>query len=781
MTSAADQPPGPPSILTPFLLLTGLGCFAAIGWLGRIDVPRLVERQVTAARGAISPETSQWLQSSPWQGPLLWTGMALLAAAGILHFQRKLFRRVITGDFAPDAQASSVAQDRPGRSPAPWGMILAAWAAVVLRFPATLTSGYFRYDDFDLLSVARGGNFWTTLWQPHGDHVMPLTRLLATLGSFLFGTTPWPYNLGVWCCMGLVLMTGILLLAELHASRPAQLCFIVVVVFWSPWAEIMSGYYILSSYLLIAALGFGAVSSYLRWRRRGRGIDLLSTAACVLLAPLVDLSGSYVPGALLVFLGADLACSVPQGGLRAWLTHHRLLLAGCGLAGAIGLGTIIGAYALGDSGVFLGMSAHGGISAAKAAGDLGYLLSAGTLSSLVIPFIYARLPSVLLWSVVGATVAAWLAFTFFALLRAEKSRRWSMAAAFGVVLGAGLMVVLGRPSAETTVVRWAAKHICPVYLWMGLLLALSWDSLWRAAAGRLRLLWAESTLIAAIGFILLQGAFGLLGMAVSFPPFGYAAEIRDAGRRRAALAQLREQVIGPLAGGTGPMVAPILDGNYLQSMHPSLFDYNLSDYFPFLPALEGRIEFVRTPAMQPQSPSNAPVRTVPELRHAVSDSFRQRLAASPGLQAYYFREVPLRTAPVPGGAAKSDAPFNLKVNGGRVTAAADGGALIESDGHTEISIRENPWDPEAAPRLRLLAHRTDIASGAETPATVVFRPDLLSRDWHGTIALGGDPGSVLEFDLRQAYVFALSTQVDRLRLVLTTPGRYYFRMAEILP
>jgi hypothetical protein len=640
----------------------------------------------------------------------------------------------------------------------PGGVVAAGLLVVAWYFP-TLHGGYFRYDDFELLTVAQDQAFWTSLWQPHGDHVMPLTRVLAWVGLKLFGVAAWPYNLWLWFCLGGVLVAGMLLLGEMGVSRPAQWIFVTLVVFWSPWAEMMTGYYILSTYLLIALLGLTAAWLYLRWRRCGRTGDVAALAGCILLAPLIDVSGCYVIGIGGVFLGLDLAGRAGTEGFRSWLIRHRFPLGALLVAVVAVASCLLYAYQVVNPGVFLGMAGEESRSLVQLVRDLAYLFSSGTLLSMVTPFVYARLPGGLLGGLTIAVLGLWLVFFIAALRSATQPRRLMLGAILLVVLGTGLMVCLGRPTSGTWVVRWAAKHICPVYLWLCLFVVAGWDTLWLKLTSQRRRTFAELTVVGLMGFVAAQTAFGLLGMAVAFPPFGYPAEIRDAGRRRAAVERLRDDVVGMMAKHLGDGgVIPTLDGNYLKATCPSLFSYNLSHYSPFFGHQPGRPELVRNPAMQTWHATT--VRTVPVLREAVSPALPRLLADDPVLRSYYFAEVPLEAR-------------SLAAN------RPPGGTRVESDGSSIVSLRAEAWDPEVLPRLQLAAEDRDAAGNLTV--TVVFWSELLQADWRGTVALSQIPGQTTEVDLRQVYAFALSPRVANLRVILPEPGRYWFRLAEAAP
>ncbi len=746
------------SVLAIFLFTTGLLCAVVSGaaWLADIDAPELIRQALQRAQGTVSDETMFWLRSLRPLRTLTLTGVALLLSAVIAHFAR----RPLQARFARAPEPAAAVRERP------W--ILAACIALLVatQFHSTLRSGYFRYDDFELLAVAGDDLSWNVLWSLHGDHVLPLTRLLAWSALHLFGTAPWIYNLFVLVCMGGLLFSACRVLAALGASRAAQAVFLVLVVFWSPWAELMSGYYILSSYLLITWMSLVAFHSHLSWRRTHRTGPVAVLLLCLLLAPLVDISGAYVPAAGAVFVALGIFRENQKASLHDRLVAHRWPIAAVVSATVISAAWLFHVYAHVHPNTFLGMAAGEGRSLTRTLLDLLYAFDAGLLLSMVVPFVYARMPLILL-GVLGVGVAiAGFWFMRSVTLKADRGRRSSVLAIALVLAGVCLMVVLGRPSEQTVVVRWAAKHIGPAYVWLCLLLAFGWDTLWTHSRSRARL--TECTVIALVVFSMTQTAFGMLGMAVEFPPFGYPAEIRDAQRRRTAVTELGRDIASKLVDNTGaPLTAPTLDGRYIERAYPSLFSYNLSHYLSFFGAVAPRLNLVRNPVMQRWH--TGAVRTVPVLRDTVSPLFLERLKTDETLRGFYLAEVSLNFEPsVP------------SVTTSMMAHPPSGPAELASDGGLEIPIRDSAWDPETAPVLRLWIERK---AGDNRPVnlTVVFFSELTGADWHGRLDYPGTVTGALQVDLRQIYAFSLSRQVSRLRIVLAAPGHYRLHAAEIIP
>lgn len=742
-----DQPntQNSPPVLAGSMFVAGLASALASVWLSRFDLAGFVEQRITRASGGISGETDAWLRNTNFAGALLIAGLAL-AGLGVLYFlSRKSFLRSFQRLAAIDPPGSRV-------------LAAIACAAVLLYYLPTLGSGYFRYDDFDFLSVAQSKTLWDAIWLPHGDHVYLLTRAAAFVGYHIFGVATWPWNLWLLLTFCGALVAGLLLLGELGVSRPARLVFVVLVIFWSPWAEMMSGYYLLNPYMVIAALSLCAAWCYLRWRRKGGKLEAFGIAASCLLAPLIDVSGVYVFGVCGVFLACDFAAGATNGGLRSWLRQHRSLLTGLAFAVAVSGCVLIYAYRVAHPGTFLSMAHEHARTGPQFVRDLAYLFDVGVLLSMVTPFVYARIPAAVLGTLATMVFVVWLVILIFAFRSAGKPRRLAMVAMLMTILGVCLMVNLGRPPAETWIVRWAAKHVCPAYIWSCVLLAACWDTLWLKVTEARRLLVGEITVTVLALFLAAQTAFGLLGMAVSFPPFGYPAGIRDAVRRRSAVEALSRQVADRMATLPGDSaVVPTLDGKFINAAYPSLFIYNLSIYRPFFSDSAAGLDFVRNPAMQSWDTSS--VRTVPVLRDAVSPDFIRLLAEDPVLKAFYFESV------------------SMVATSKQMEVQTTGGTTFESNGSTPIVVREQPWDPEKAPRLQIEVRTAANSHPEGITVNVVFWSELAKSDWAGSFVLQSQPGVITEVDLRQVYAFSLSNHVSNLRVMPEMPGTYWIRLA----
>jgi hypothetical protein len=635
----------------------------------------------------------------------------------------------------------------------------------------TLSFGYFRYDDFDFVSFAQLYPLRELLLLPHGDHVLPLSRILAHAYYHSFGVAAWPANLAILLCMAGTVVMGCRILHALDVSRFAQAIFTALVLLWSPWAEVMSGYYILSTYVLIVFLSLTAYLAFLGWQHRRHARYPFVLSLCCLLGPLIDVSGAYLLPAGLVMFAGDWLTNGREAGLRSWWGIQRPMILSWCLACTLAVGSLVYAYAIAHPGVFLGMSGEAERSLLRLAFDTGYAFSAGLLVSMGAPFIYARLPLTLLTILCALALACWAAIAISGFRRSTSPRRTQLGVMLAIVLGICLMVAMGRPSDETPVVRWAAKHVGPAYLWLCLFLAACWDNIVRSLRELSRTAGIQLTALAVLAFGALQGGFDWLGMAVDFPPFGYPAEIRDAVRRRAAIDSLKIDVMRPFSSmEPKPAAIPTLDGPFIEAHHRSLFIYNLSRYQPFFEDLPFTPDLIRNDAMQ--QPALGRVDTVPSLRTAAGPEIVAAINKDPRLKRYYFGRITLNPLSVPSGPSSPGAT--------QATDDAYKTAKVDPGERHEIVVRQGTWDPETASLLRLALERLTPASAAPINVAVTFWSEAFGADWTGYAELPAS-GETVTFDLLQVYAFALSGRVGNLRLHLSSSGEYRLVAHDLVP
>ena len=220
-----------------------------------------------------------------------WAGLAL-AAAGAGYW-------LWFGALRPQAERWW----RWGQLPAQGGCIWLGFGALALVTlagfdGASFRAGFFRQDDFaflqDIRDVPRLGQ---QLWLLHNDHILPLYRLEVWTLARLAGPLATSARLAAWfnaanlVTCWLYLLAGGWLLFELGVSRLIFLGAAFVPLIWPGWGEFTAGYYTLSIYVQVAALGFAASAGVVRaWSNRSFGWLALALLA-MLIATALDSSG----------------------------------------------------------------------------------------------------------------------------------------------------------------------------------------------------------------------------------------------------------------------------------------------------------------------------------------------------------------------------------------------------------------------------------------------------------------------------------------------------------
>jgi hypothetical protein len=171
--------------------------------------------------------------------------------------------------------------------------------------------GFFRQDDFSFLQVVREtAGLCRQLLLYHNDHLYPLYRLevwgivtgagpTASTGALAAG-----FNAVNAATCAFMLLSGCWLLHELGASRLTLLAFTFLTWAWPGWGEFTAGYYTLSAYVQVQALGFGACAAMLRGLRRGSAAWLALSLLLAVGAAGTDVTGVSVFAALLLLCAA---------------------------------------------------------------------------------------------------------------------------------------------------------------------------------------------------------------------------------------------------------------------------------------------------------------------------------------------------------------------------------------------------------------------------------------------------------------------------------------------
>lgn len=422
-----------------------------------------------------------------------WFGWTALLGAGIAAVL-ELFRRVAPSSHK---RVASWMVEFGGAAPRGIGAALAACAGCAVLVAGldgqAFRHGFFRLDDFHLLSVARTVPFPAQLWLAHGDHSMPLFRveLAGLLASA--GASPACFNTANFFGCTSLLIAGCWLLAEMRARWASLVVFATVTWAWPGWAEFTEGYYVLSVYVQSGTFGLVALAALIRGSRTGETRWFVLSALGTLAAALIDLSGVWVFGAELAFLWA------------VWPDLRTLPRAArCAIALGVGAFLVVLAF---NGAVFR----HGGfliqagpppsISATALAVVSGI---AGRLCELALPFHPAFLFAHSLAYGAEAIVLAGAMVVAWRVGRRMDSRDRRLLVAIGAsLLGCIALVAVARHPDEAGFF-WPPKWTCLAHVWLVIAVALIVDrtllhptnlarSLGGIAAGLIVVIWLSFT------------------------------------------------------------------------------------------------------------------------------------------------------------------------------------------------------------------------------------------------------------------------------------------------
>ena len=529
----------------------------------------------------------------------------------------------------PDVTAAGAVSGPPiPRSAAPADSLrasaaIAAVTALVWHAPS-LWRGFFRFDDFAFLHANGGLPLRDLLLLPHNEHVLPLWRLEVAALDALFGINP----LG-WIVVGLATFAVVLVLAQRLllawgvGAMPRALA-VVIIGGWTQWGEVLTGYFTLVLWLQVMA--FAGLALLLQQRvavPRPRTIDSLLFTAVIAIAPGFGEAALWVPMAVLVVAGVDAATDVNSGlTIRAAWWRQRWPLGAS--AGSVVAGTVFYVWALtrGDANAL-----H--VSAAST------VVTPGTRATLVLKFLAdlivapwrvidsAPLPDTVAAGLRAIVIAGTIAALGAALWRSAPPLRRAAIVCMLVIGVHAVLVTVGRPFAPSA---WPAKHIGVALIFFAMLVAIAIQAtLDRPGAGRFT---PRAFVLVAAFYLTAQLASETFAMRRGWPD-GRREGWVLAERRRAAIAFLRDSVVGPIVAA-GIHDIPDLPAETLARVSSQLESYDLAVYDRFVLAPYPGILIVREP--------DEPV-IIPPGADVVNDPFA---AAGPALDSLTHKNAAVR-------------------------------------------------------------------------------------------------------------------------------------------
>jgi hypothetical protein len=721
-----------------------------------------------------------------WSPSILFVAAGLILIAGILflmrgaieHLLRAVVNRLEIVDEAFIRETDSIIGVSK-RLLLSWFLMCCGF--ILAQYWATLMHGFFRWDDFAILSDNRNYSLVELIFLPFLDHSMPLYRLEQALIVALFGVFPLIYNIFLLSIFIFEIFFVGLIMREMKVSIVNILATITLFTAFAPWGEAISGYYILSVYWQSALLCLVAIWAYLRWVKTGKSIFPIFTISAMGLAPFVDLAGIWVPPAILTFAVCCHVAIPPQEGRKGFWRSHAWVIGGVVSSLLLTAGFNLYVFTSVTSGQFLllmnsampGGTTH---SMTNLLHQFFFMVAGGILLPLFFPIGYWRMPTVILVPLLVTLLLVGVGIGWVIWRKADRPSKGYALAVLCIMLGICLLVVAARGYIGFSH-AWPIKYTGTPYLWFCVLVGLLLNVLWVQTTGKARVMHLKIIGLILVLYLAIQSIFDIVSnrLVVKVPAFGYgySSHINGAKARREVLEGLRNDLIIPLLSQSPDheFRIPSLDGLYIFDIYPILGEYPLEHYQDFIVPAGHKAKFIRNIAMKASVAHNEEI--VASLRGETHPYFVKTLETGSYVQRLYLASLPLHfqrrecpdgslgggVAAEPGSPAEQDS-----FKGGETL-------ILDSQGDVMVPIRNRPWDPETAHLLSLNIRA--LSTAAQTVRIeIAFHGALQIPYPTPWLELTVDEAHCLSVDLLQVYAYALNPQITHLVVRFRTPGRY---------
>jgi hypothetical protein len=336
------------------------------------------------------------------------------------------------------------------------------------------------------------------------------------------------------------------------------------------------------------------------------------------------------------------------------------------------------------------------------------------------------------------------------------------------------VVVLGRAT-ETATSLWQVKYTSPAFLWLCILIALVYNSLWHWIPYRYERLFLLPTAAGLLLYLVMQSAVDCASSARPTSLCSYTGRshyVQSALARKAAVKELRHMLASLVPDSAETRLRiPTLDGFFINEVHPCLGLFNLSHYSDFVFPVRPQIILLRNEAMQSWRADN--VVTVPSLRDAVDPSFIQSFTNRPEVQRYYLAPASLVAARIPPlHRSALQAPKAYSLSGVRAVEEMPQALSFQSDGYAKLLVRGGWWDPEEHHILSIILDAYPARSEGPLYLGISFSGSLAIPYSMHTVRLPATNPSGMTVDLLQLYTYSLNQRVANLYLEFPFHGWY---------
>lgn len=200
-------------------------------------------------------------------------------------------------------------------------MLLACLVFSFATHAGNITNGYFNMDDFVVVGMNNSLPFSQSVITPYGnDHFIPLFKTeMKALGA-LFGQNPVPNNLFVFIMFALIPFFTYLTLKKLGIGAQSFFIFLILFSGATSWADMLTGFNIMSIYPQTILFFSVASWAYLAWTESNENKYMAFFAASIIGAVTIDTSGMWVIPAMIAFIAT--VCYIKIDTLRIGKRHQ---------------------------------------------------------------------------------------------------------------------------------------------------------------------------------------------------------------------------------------------------------------------------------------------------------------------------------------------------------------------------------------------------------------------------------------------------------------------------
>lgn len=628
-----------------------------------------------------------------------------------------------------------------------------------------ITGGYFNMDDFEIVGTNHSTTFLQSLVIPHGnDHTMPLFMAEMRAVDSIFGTNPIPYNLAIFVFFALIPFFTYLAMRRLGIGMTGFMIFLTVFTGATGWADMLTGFNIMSTYLQMILFFSIGTWAYISWSQTREKKYMIWFTAAAICAVAVDLPGIWVLPALLFLI----ICTHwgksdnlrPEAGLIAFTKDvvrvnkiPLALLLGTGIVFALFAGTVFTIIqphtflsSLNGDGIANTENISGSWKILPVAKNIVSLFASGVSLPVLAPNIAKILthPSIeksiqSFWPFLEALVLVVNAMLFwFFIKRTDNKDRKIIAWLVATMLISILMVAAARPNHEP-IPSFDYRYAGAAFYVYSIFLAMFAGLLVRKKGLR-----AFKIILPALVIVLAaQQAFGF-----------QAVRLRDeAALRGEAITTLNKDLLSELdalSRENPPITIPNLSGAEIFQPMPG---FTLSFYMLFFNR-QSPIKLVQNVYMPPDNRTHT-VTTVTSLRASTSPQFINALKDETAIRKYFLFPglMSYKTIDDPGDPSKyassSSAMTALKTN------------------DKDITIMNGRIDPEKHHSVYLHITTDNVPGNLEFSFTFKNDFDLNGTagkirvdDYTPYILIDGRRSYNIETNLLQLFAYALSNSTS---------------------